>query len=437
MTDLDVAVIGGGIAGLAAAHELARAGREVRVFEAADHVGGRMATRRVSGFVADTGAEQISTRGYPHTWELLRRLGLDAVPKIGRQLGVWRGGRVRRGLAHPLGLLTGAGLPVRARADFLRATLGNAVDPERPEASRLGTATVAEFAAPYHRDVLEYLCQPVVSGFFGWLPERSAAAPFLGLLSAIGPSTAWRTYDGGMDLPARTLAARLDVTTSFPVREVVTGQGFARISGGGAEFRARSVVLAVPAPVAREVHVNAPAHERPFLDACTFTPMVKVHLMLDHRPEPPVYLIAVPRSESRSVSVVLFDHLKHPDRAPDGRGLVTVIASPAMASALLDLPDDEVVRVLADEAARFVPALREGVTGSVVHRFRHGLPEATPRALALRGEFESRIGGVVDYAGDWVTLAPYSEAAVRSGRRAAARVLALNPSDTGTRRQRA
>ncbi|MBB5802354.1 oxygen-dependent protoporphyrinogen oxidase [Saccharothrix ecbatanensis] len=435
MTDLDVAVIGGGIAGLAAAHELTRAGREVRVFEAADHVGGRMATRRVSGFVVDSGAEQISTHGYPHTWELLRRLGLDTVPKIGRQLGVWRGGRVRRGLAHPLGLVTGAGLSVRARADFLRASRANGVDTERPEASPLGTATVAEFAAPCHRDVLEYLCQPVVSGFFGWQPERSAAAPFLGLLGAIGPSTAWRAYDGGMDVLARALAARLDVTTSFPVREVVTGQGSARVSGDGTEFRARSVVLAVPAPVARQVHVNAPAYERPFLDACTFTPMVKVHVMLDHRPESPVYVIAVPRSESPSVSVVLFDHLKHPDRAPDGRGLVTVIASPAMAPALLDLPDDEVVRVLADEAGRFVPGLRTGVTGSVVHRFRHGLPEATPRALALRGEFESRIGGVVDYAGDWVTLIPYSEAAVRSGRRAAARVLALNPSYTGTRRQ--
>ena len=229
--DLDVAVIGAGIAGLAAAHELARAGREVRVFEAADHVGGRMATRHVSGFVVDTGAEQISTRGYPHTWELLRRLGLDDVPKVGRQLGVWRGGRARRGLAHPSGLVTGAGLALRARLDFARAARGR-VDTERPETSRVGRATVAEFCAPYHRDVLEYLCQPVVSGFFGWQPERSAAAPFLALLGAIGPSSAWRTYDRGMDVPARALAARLDVTTSFPVREVLARPGHARGTPG-------------------------------------------------------------------------------------------------------------------------------------------------------------------------------------------------------------
>ncbi|MEV1115998.1 NAD(P)/FAD-dependent oxidoreductase [Actinosynnema sp. NPDC049800] len=436
--DLDVAVIGAGIAGLAAAHELARAGREVRVFEAADHVGGRMATRHESGFVVDTGAEQISARGYPHTWELLRRLGLDDVPRIGRQLGVWRGGRVRRGLAHPSGLVTGAGLSVRARLDFARATRGLAkrsgLDTERPEASRVGTATVAEFCAPQHPDVLEYLCQPVVSGFFGWQPERSAAAPFLALLGAIGPATAWRTYDGGMDVVARALAAPLDVTTSFPVREVLAGPGYARITGDGAEWRARSVVLAVPAPVARRLYVNPPEHERSFLDACTFTPMVKLHLMLDRRLESEVYLLAVPRSESTSVSVVLFDHLKHPDRAPEGRGLVTVIAAPAVAPALLDATDDDVVSALAAEAERFVPGLRAAVTGSVVHRFRHGLPEATPHALALRGEFASRLGGVVDHAGDWVTLTPCSEAAVRAGRRAAARVHAASPG-TGTRRQ--
>ncbi|NKE60695.1 amine oxidase, partial [Lentzea sp. PSKA42] len=50
------------------------------------------------------------------------------------------------------------------------------------------------------------------------------------------------------------------------------------------------------------------------------------------------------------------------------------------------------------------------------------LPEATPRALALRSSFEAGLGGVVDYAGDWVYLSPCSEAAVRSGLRAANRL---------------
>lgn len=99
-------------------------------------------------------------------------------------------------------------------------------------------------------------------------------------------------------------------------------------------------------------------------------------------------------------------------------------------------PDDEVVAAPAAEAERFAPGLRAATTGSLVHRFRHGLPEATPRAVALRGAFAARPGGVVDRAGDRTTPTPYSEAAVRSGRRAAARAQAAHDA-AAPRRQHA
>ncbi|MGH3990166.1 MAG: FAD-dependent oxidoreductase, partial [Pseudonocardiaceae bacterium] len=49
--DLDVAVVGGGIAGLSVAYALQLAGRSVQVFEAADGVGGRMRTLRHDGYL--------------------------------------------------------------------------------------------------------------------------------------------------------------------------------------------------------------------------------------------------------------------------------------------------------------------------------------------------------------------------------------------------
>ncbi|MFI9815079.1 NAD(P)/FAD-dependent oxidoreductase [Saccharothrix variisporea] len=425
--DADVVVVGAGAAGLAAAHELRRAGREVLVLEAADRVGGRMATLRRDGFVIDTGAEQIPERGYDATWRLLADVGLgrDAVPRIGRYVAMWRDGRARLGVAHPRGLLTGAGLPLRARLD-LRRLLRGAPDLDHPERGPAGT--VAEVTAAYHPDVLEHLCGPVVTGFFGWRPDRSAAAPFLALMASIGPSSTWRTYRDGMDTLARALADRLDVTTSTPVREVVADRGSVRLTtAAGTELRARSVVLAVPAPAARALHANPGPDETPFLEACTFTPMVKVHLLLDRRPASRTYLVAVPATASRTVSTILFDHLKHPDRAPAGRGLVTLIAHPDLAPALLDAPDAEAVDTLGAAAERFVPGLRAATRDAVVHRFRHGLPEATPAALALRADFAARPVGPVDYAGDWVGLVPCSEVAVRSGRRAAARVLTAVP----------
>ena len=55
VTDLDVAVIGGGISGLVVADALIRAGRSVRVFEARDRLGGRIHTVDVPGGQADLG----------------------------------------------------------------------------------------------------------------------------------------------------------------------------------------------------------------------------------------------------------------------------------------------------------------------------------------------------------------------------------------------
>jgi monoamine oxidase len=80
----DVLVIGAGAAGLAAAMELASAGRSVRVLEARDRIGGRIWTRGEPGFPVpiELGAEFI--HGEPDsTFALLRRLGVAAVDTQG------------------------------------------------------------------------------------------------------------------------------------------------------------------------------------------------------------------------------------------------------------------------------------------------------------------------------------------------------------------
>jgi renalase len=58
-----IGVIGAGVAGLAAARELAQAGHEPVVFEQTGEVGGRVATRLVGEFAFDTGATSVVPRG--------------------------------------------------------------------------------------------------------------------------------------------------------------------------------------------------------------------------------------------------------------------------------------------------------------------------------------------------------------------------------------
>lgn len=61
--DLDVLVIGAGMAGLCAAGELARAGRRVLVVDKSRGIGGRMATRRLGAAICDHGAQFFTVRG--------------------------------------------------------------------------------------------------------------------------------------------------------------------------------------------------------------------------------------------------------------------------------------------------------------------------------------------------------------------------------------
>lgn len=73
--DVDVVVVGAGLAGLACALRLAAAGLEVAVLDAADAPGGRVRTDRVDGFLLDRGF-QVLLPAYP---ELRRVLDVDAL----------------------------------------------------------------------------------------------------------------------------------------------------------------------------------------------------------------------------------------------------------------------------------------------------------------------------------------------------------------------
>src|SRR5688572_20901289 len=72
---LDVAVVGGGISGLATAYELQRRGLSVRVLEAGTRAGGVITTERFDGWVVDGGPDSILV-SKPAGVALCRELGI-------------------------------------------------------------------------------------------------------------------------------------------------------------------------------------------------------------------------------------------------------------------------------------------------------------------------------------------------------------------------
>jgi oxygen-dependent protoporphyrinogen oxidase len=448
-TDLDIAVIGAGVSGLHTACKLRDAGRDVQVFEGAGRVGGRMRTLRQDGWIIDEGAEAIATHGFPTTWSLIDRLGLTAadVPRIPGTIAIWRHGRPHGNVGRARGLLTGLGLSPRARLQLLRFTSDGirarrSFDPDRPEATPLGETTVEKLADRYGRELLDWLLQPLITGFTGWYPHRSAAGPFIANMLATRSTANWRTYRDGMDTLARRMAAGLAVRTGSSVREVTRWPDGVRITfADGEQLTARAVVLAVPAPLACELYPDMPADERPYLRASTYSVRLRVSFALREplaiAGNPATYALGISQMHDPALSAITVDHCKNPHRVPPGAGLITALTSPDASRVLIGAPDGEVVREVAGHAEQYLPQLRGSTLFTHVHRFPHGMPEATAESLRLRPAFLRRPIRAVDYAGDWLMQRPSSEGALRSAFLVVPRLLAHTTEASGAIRREA
>jgi phytoene dehydrogenase-like protein len=406
MSGAPVAIVGGGVAGLACAVHLHEAGAPAFVFEASDRVGGRVRTDRVDGFQLDRGFQVLPT-AYPEVQTLLDVAALE--------LGAFLpGARVRVDgafadvvdpLRRPREVTRLFGSPVMPFADQLRVgafrlhtTRGSlAALYARPEQSALQRLRARGFSDA----AIENFFRPFFAGVFleRELASSSRFLEFAFRHFALGEAT---LPAQGMEAIPRQLAARLPegaIRVAAPVEAIEAGG----VRVGGEFIATSAVVIATDAQNARRFLPTLPLVRHNATTCLSFAaerdPVGAPLLVLDAEGGGPVNHVCVPSAVA-------------PSYAPAGQALVS-----ASVIGVASASDAELARAARTQLRGWFGAEVDAWRLLRVERIAHALPEQLAGALQPV-EREVRFGPRLFVCGDHRDMGSL-HGALRSGRRAA------------------
>lgn len=402
LEETKVAILGGGITGLCAAHYLAEHfGRDnILLIEASDYLGGQTRTDQIDGFSCDWGPNGFLDRE-PRTLEWIEALGLS--PELLRcnedaaRRFILKGGRLHEVIGPPKFLLA----PLLSIAGRLRLCCEPLIRAKRDTAPE----SIWDFAARrIGREAADLMVTPMVSGVFGGdakqlslehcFPrmarmEREHGGLVRALIAAkkrdktaspLGPRGRLTTFDRGIGfLPEHAAGLLSDrIRPRTPVTKLARNGAKYRIeTATGTHVEASAVLVAMPAyeaaKIAAELDAECAAALRgiPYADiavVCTGYRREKVAHSLDG------FGFLVPRNQRLRVLGCLWSSSIFPRRAPEGWVQLRTMYGGYTDPDAVRLSDNELIAHLEREVH---PLL--GISGApefvVIHRHSPGIPQ--------------------------------------------------------------
>lgn len=413
--DTGVVIVGGGIAGLAAAFALSQQGVPFLLLEATDRWGGVIRTEVASGFLLEAGPDAFIAQK-PDAATLCKDLGLGdrLVPSNTQLRTVFM---LRRGRPMPMPEGMALGVPTRVRS-FLRSPLVSwpgkvrmGLEPVMPRRRDGDDESVADFfRRRLGAEALERLGDPLLGAIHGGDPERlsmravlprfadmeTRGSVVLGLWRAArkapagGP--AFYALQGGLSELVNTLVSRLPQESrrlSQPVQAMRCEDGGVTVQTEAGALRARAVLLALPPQRAARLLQPLDAQSAELLGGIPVAPAVTVHLA--YRREDVSHPLdghgmLVPREEGLRTTACSFVSTKFPARAPGGHVLLRV--------AFGGVRDPDVVRLDEAELGRLGHAEMTGplgIRGEPLITRVYRWPAATPQMEVGHHERVARV----------------------------------------------
>ncbi|WP_243090953.1 protoporphyrinogen oxidase [Thermus neutrinimicus] len=440
-----VAVVGGGWAGLSAALALKDSGVDLLLLEASLRLGGKVRTHQGEGFLVEGGPD-ASVRYKKEVLELAERFGLTPIGTLPAKPAALI---LRKGKAHPLpeGLLqiVPGDLKGLYRTSLLSLSgkLRALYDLILPRGSKEDESLKEFVERRLGPEVFAALVAPLAGGIYGGEPEElSMKAAFPQLLDLerkhrsliLGAMRARRargsreggslffSFQEGLSLLTRRLSEEVAEKTLLgtPVLALEPLGGRYRLHTPRGPLEAEAVVLATPAPVAAHLL-------RPFLPEATallkgipHTPAATVSLAFGEELPVEGHGLLVAKGEGYRARGFTWTHRKWPGRAPEGFSLVRAYFSGEVAR----LSEGELAKVALEDLRLFLGReVRPARTW--VFRFPEGMPAYRVGHLERMERLEMSLVKApgLFLAGNYLEGVGLPEV-VRSGKRAAQRALA-------------
>jgi oxygen-dependent protoporphyrinogen oxidase len=395
---LHIAIVGGGITGLAAAYYLTKKSRAAGVplsytlLEASPNLGGKIVSERAGGFLVEGGPDCFLTRK-PWALSLCRELGLESdllgTNEARRKVYVLNGGRLHPLPAGVMLIVPTQFLPfATSRLISIPGKLRMAMDLFIPPRREDGDETLASFVRRRLGDeALDKIAEPLLSGIHVSDPERlSLKSSFPRLMeverkygSLIRGMLAARramhqssngsrprlpmfmSLRGGMQQLVDAVVARLEPTALRVNRPVETVRhtgasepGYQVHLQGGEVLEADAVIMATPADVSgrllQELDVGLAAE----LGRMRYVSTAVVSL--GYRPQAGLpnlkgFGFIIPKSEDRLISACTWSSTKFDYRAPEGHSLVRCFMGGPANEAMAELDDAAMTQVVRQELA--------------------------------------------------------------------------------------